>query len=116
MQPQSDPAVTSSDTIAKTNCAWPPGLSSDADSHTQDTDGSPPTDGVLPSVCALPSGGIPTLAHAYLDGVPSNGHRTSPNRPAGRQVIALPVKPTMDEPRLELSLRLPPYQEPQYRP
>jgi hypothetical protein len=31
-------------------------------------------------------------------------------------VIALPVKPTMDEPRLELSLRLPPYQEPQYRP
>jgi hypothetical protein len=113
MQPQSNPAVTNSDTTAKSQLRMAPGLSSDADSHTQEIDGSPPTDGVLPSVFALPSGGIPTLAHASLDGVPSNGDRTSPNRPAGWQVIALPVKPTMDEPRLELSLRLPPYQEPQ---
>jgi len=90
-------------------------LSSGADSHTKDTNGSAPTDGP-PSVHVVPSAGTPTAALASPDDVPSNGDRTGSSWPAERPMIALPVKPTMYEPRLELSLRLPPYQEPQCRP
>jgi hypothetical protein len=93
-----------------------PDLNSGADSHTQDTDGSPPTDGVPPSVYVVPNVGTPTPAHASPDAVPSNGDHTSPSRSAEWQLIAVSAKPTVDEPMLDPLSQLPPYQEPQYWP